>query len=254
MVSGVIDTTPDLLRQRFEALAPLAEPDMREWAKRLAVSHLTHYESVFTHVNRIASSGGVVKVADVGAVPGYITGTLKEAGFDVEGVDINPARTAGIFLEGGVPCHKVDVEQGQLPFEEGQLDLVLFNEILEHLRINPLHALRETFRVLRPGGSILLSTPNITPFMRWRFLRGQDYQGDIIQEFAKLEKIGHMGHIRLYSQNEVENLLQFAGFEIEKVSLEGQIRKQRSVVCRAMRVLRPHSMRPHLYVWAVKPG
>lgn len=254
--SRSIEIPDDLseLKEDFQILAANAEPDMFDWAKRLAGSHVAHYKSVFSYINRISSNQTIRKVADVGAVPGFITVTLKQSGFDVQAVDINPERTKGIFASADIPAHKADVEKERLPFEDGQLDLVLFNEILEHLRIDPIFALRETFRVLKPGGSALFSTPNITPIMRWRFLRGHDYQGDIIAEFAKLEKIGHMGHIRLYSQNEVERLLKFVGYEIHQSTLEGPVRRGRSVVRLGLRMLFRNKMRPHLYVWALKPA
>lgn len=247
-----IPDDPCELTSRYEQMAKLARSNMVSWAESVARSHLEHYLSVFSFVNLIAERRVTEKVADVGAVPGFITATLKTSGFDVEGVDIDPSRTREIFSNAAVPCHKADVENDPLPFRDDEMDLVLFNEILEHLRINPIHALRETFRVLKPGGSFLLSTPNITPLMRWSFFRGHDYQGDIVKEFEKLERIGHMGHIRLYSTQEVTRLLKYVGYEIRRVSLEGTIPKFPGIMPRILKIMAKEEMRPHTYVWAVK--
>jgi SAM-dependent methyltransferase len=110
---------------------------------------------------------------------------------------------------------QVDIEREPLPFPSGEFETVLFTEILEHLRINPLHALREVARVLTPGGRLLLSTPHITPLDRVRFLWGRSYQGNPVREFRKLEWLGHMGHIRLYSLDEINEFLQEVGLRMQ---------------------------------------
>lgn len=71
---------------------------------------------------------------------------------------------------------KADLEigpAGQLPCEEGSFDCVLSSQVLEHV-IDPQEYLREAFRVLRRGGSLVLSThgiwpyhPDPTDFWRW---------------------------------------------------------------------------------------
>ena len=80
------------------------------------------------------------------------------------------------------------------------------------MRINPLFTLRESNRVLKPKGILLLSTPNITPAHRLRFfLYEQGYQGNRIDAFEKLERWGHMGHFRLYTLREIESLIKYLG-------------------------------------------
>jgi SAM-dependent methyltransferase len=132
----------------------------------------------------------------------------------VQGGDIDPERMAGISQKYGLLIHKADVEREHLPFPAASFGIVLFTEILEHLRLNPLFALREAHRVLEPGGRMILSTPNITMPARLRFLAGRAYQGDLVAQFEKLETIGHMGHARLYSCDEVRRFLEHTGFRV----------------------------------------
>jgi SAM-dependent methyltransferase len=61
-----------------------------------------------------------------------------------------------------VKCYNHDLETGMFPVKDGTYDFVLCCEVLEHMEIDPMHMLSEINRVLRPGGTLLLTTPNIT--------------------------------------------------------------------------------------------
>lgn len=96
------------------------------------------------------------RALDLGAGQGALSEALKLRGFEVTAADINTAQ----FRASGVMCAKLDLNR-PLPFAGGGFDLVLAVEILEHLE-SPRAFLREIFRVLRPGGLAVVSTPNIT--------------------------------------------------------------------------------------------
>jgi len=90
-----------------------------------------------------------------------MTYLLKAAGLDVVGVDLAPQRAAAFIERNGLDIHQADIEGEPLPFEEGRFSMALLNEVFEHLRINPLERLERIHRVLRPGGILLLTTPNL---------------------------------------------------------------------------------------------
>ena len=152
------------------------------------------------------------EILEVGSAPGQFTILLDRLGYRVKGVDLAPERLAPIWCKYEISIAQADVEQDKLPFPDESFDIVLFMEILEHLRLNPLHALREVRRVLRPNGRIVLSTPNITPLHRLRFFVGKSYFDHPLETFGKLEWLGHAGHIRLYSLEEIEDVLREIGF------------------------------------------
>ena len=70
------------------------------------------------------------------------------------GVDVFPgmAREKWDYVTGDVSSH--------LPVEEGSFDVVVAGEIIEHVP-NPDLLLREIRRALRPGGTLIVSTPNL---------------------------------------------------------------------------------------------
>jgi SAM-dependent methyltransferase len=96
------------------------------------------------------------RALDLGAGQGALSHAMNLRGFDVTAADINTRQ----FRAAGVACSKIDLNR-PLPFHDGGFDLVFAVEVLEHLE-SPRAFLREIFRVLRPGGLAVISTPNIT--------------------------------------------------------------------------------------------
>lgn len=69
---------------------------------------------------------------------------------------------------------KADLSNAVLPIEDASIDCVLAIAIIEHLE-NPYHGIRELARVLKPGGTLLVSLPHIhSARSKWNFLfRGE---------------------------------------------------------------------------------
>ena len=132
-------------------------------------------------------------------------------------------------------------------FKPSSFDVVVMSEVLEHLGVNAIHALRECHRMLRSGGHLILSVPNVSLRHRVRFLFGRDYQGDIVQEFRSLETLGHMGHFRLYSHREVSSLLEYAGFEPRVAKVAGWLPGGKWRFLRYLGPFRDH-FRSHFYL------
>jgi SAM-dependent methyltransferase len=145
------------------------------------------------------------------------------------------------------------VETEAVPFDSRSFDIVLFNEIFEHLRIDPIFTMREVQRVLVPGGRLLLSTPNLRSFRGLRNLvvrnQGHAASGGVYDQYEKRETLGHMGHVREYTTREVAEFLARVGFLVERMVFRGG--HGRGVVGLAER-LAP-SLRPFFTVVARKP-
>lgn len=74
---------------------------------------------------------------------------------------------------GDIPGKTANLNKDNLPFEDASFDLVTCTEVIEHIE-NYHHLVREAYRVLKPGGHFIVSTPNILNLRsRWIFmLRG----------------------------------------------------------------------------------
>jgi SAM-dependent methyltransferase len=105
-------------------------------------------------------------------------------------------------------------ELEQFPYPDDSFDVVLFCEILEHLTLDPTHVLNEIHRVLRPGGLILLTTPNM---LRWEHLRDLALGKNINDPYSGYGVYGR--HNREYAPQEVIRLLEECGFSVRQVRL-----------------------------------
>lgn len=236
----------------LEADASLIPDRFQGWWKNYLHRHHHYYLDVLSFLNEQDKQG---KILEVGSVPGHFTVLLKLLGYDVLGVDIDPKRVAPLWQKYDLTVEKVDIEQQPLPFPANSFSVVLFSEILEHLRMNPLYALKELHRVLAPGGRLILGTPNITVLHRFHFLLGKGYQGNPVEEFKKLDSLGHMGHIRLYTLDEVESFLKHTGFQVASHAYKGPI-KTESMSEKLIALLAPKKerLRNFLHVIARKDG
>lgn len=89
---------------------------------------------------------------------------------------------------------------------EDSIDVVLFTEIIEHIAFNPVALWRTVHRVLRPGGTIVVTTPNYYALRgrAWspmRFVRGRG-AGLTVASLLDIPTLGH--HWKEYSRKELE--------------------------------------------------
>jgi ubiquinone/menaquinone biosynthesis C-methylase UbiE len=74
------------------------------------------------------------------------------------------------FAAGGVPIERVNLNTEPLPYPDRVFDLVTCSEVIEHLE-NYRALLREANRVLKPGGLLVVTTPNVlNAYSRLRYL------------------------------------------------------------------------------------
>jgi SAM-dependent methyltransferase len=103
-----------------------------------------------------------------------------------------------------------NIEEDQFPYASNSFDVVLFCEIIEHLLMNPLAALRQIHRVLKPEGRLILTTPNVARLENViAMIRGTN----IFDPYSGFGPYGR--HNREYTRLELLALLEFAGFEVE---------------------------------------
>lgn len=157
------------------------------------------------------------KILEVGSFPYHFTALLKIINLPVTGVDLLPNRCEQMIKKFELNIVKCDIEKEPLPFIDSSFKYLIFSEVFEHLRYDPLYTLSQLNRVLSDDGWLILTTPNLYAIQKIvKFLLGYGYC-DPVREFAKLRNGGHMGHIREYSHKDVKKFLDTANFIVKRV-------------------------------------
>jgi SAM-dependent methyltransferase len=156
---------------------------------------------------------------EIGGYPFCFSICLKKFGLDVATVDLAPERACSLIHDYDLRVVACDIERGHLPFPDHSVFTILLCATFEHLRVDPLFALEEMRRVLKPDGLLYLTTPNLYRLGNIvSFALGRGLAFDPIREYGKLRRVGHMGHVREYTASEIRRFLTLAGFIDIKVT------------------------------------
>lgn len=112
-----------------------------------------------------------------------------------------------------------DAEKDPFPYANESFDTVLCCELLEHLTADPMHMMSEINRILKPGGSLILTTPNIASLRAIHaILHG--YHPSFFPAYILPRKPGEEAearHNREYSPKEIYHLYWESGLEVTMV-------------------------------------
>lgn len=156
------------------------------------------------------------QVLDLGCGHGDYSKRIHDIGFEVIASDIDISR----FRYRGIIDFQVCDISKPLPFPDACCDYILLMEVIEHLR-NPYSVMEEINRILKPGGRLIISAPNILNFKsRLRFLFEGSYEyfrePPLDQARNPKETIPNL-HLVPYRYHELEFLLSDTGFSVENV-------------------------------------
>jgi 2-polyprenyl-3-methyl-5-hydroxy-6-metoxy-1,4-benzoquinol methylase len=153
----------------------------------------------------LALAGRPRDVLDVGCSSGYLAQPLIDAGARVVGLELDPDAAA----EARTVCEEVlvgDIESMELPFAHASFDVVLCGDVVEHLR-DPGVALARFRPLLRPGGRLVLTTPNVANWaMRLSLLAGRWRYTD--------RGILDRSHAHLFTRKTLEETVVGAGYRV----------------------------------------
>ena len=185
---------------------------------------------VDTHLTRLVKTleitppgGPEDRILEMGAYLQITPALRSKLGYGcVRGCYYGPAgkidRRSAISTEGETFDCEIDLfnaEKDPFPYPDGHFSTVLCCELIEHLTEDPMHLMSEVNRIVKPGGHLVLTTPNIGS------LRGiaailEGYHPGIFTAYIRPRAAGEVEarHNREYTPKEIERLLMNSGFTV----------------------------------------
>lgn len=162
--------------------------DYRDMEKAL----LPHFQRRIATIDHLLTGKG--ELLDFGCAAGFFLKVVRQDGWKINGVELSQemGKEASELL-------KTPIYQSLQALPTRPLDAITFWEVIEHLP-SPLEQLREMYNALRPGGILMLSTPNTG---HWKAIR-QPEQWDGYRPPS---------HLQFFTRQSLQDVLQRAGFE-----------------------------------------
>ena len=116
------------------------------------------------------------------------------------------------------PLADVKADICNLPFQDNEFDFIICNHVLEHIP-DDTKAMKEIYRVLKPGGTALLQVPYQADLKR-------TFSDDSITDPKERAKVfGQYDHVRIYGMDYFDKL-QSIGFKVEAVDYTKELSKE----------------------------
>ncbi len=153
---------------------------------------------------RLPASGA--RILDVGCADGYLLAPFC-AHHQITGVDVSN-QFAAHALKAGFVAHQIkDLSADRLDLEDQSFDAVFCGQTIEHV-IDSDWLLSELNRILKPGGSLMITTPNVRSvhsLVRW-----------LMNESPAFGAKYRSGHVRDWTTRLLRRAIENNGFEVER--------------------------------------
>lgn len=151
------------------------------------------------------------QVLDVGCYPPILFNFLQQQGFTTYGIASTHEQIESEVVK------VLNIETDKFPWENNKFNLLVFTEVIEHLPHNPVVPLKEMYRVLAPGGVLMITTPNAAKLHhRLKLLSGKSTSFPVEQLMTVKPDNGSLYHLhnREYTLEELVEILRLVGFEM----------------------------------------
>lgn len=142
------------------------------------------------------------KILDIGCAAGFFLDYARSKGWDACGIEISPWAREIAQLQLGLNIFNKTLKE--LAFPDNHFDVITMYDVLEHTA-DPLSELQEVFRVLKPGGLLVLNLPNINSLLA-RINKSN---------WLKLDPPQHLYH---FTPETISRMVNSVGFKVEELA------------------------------------
>jgi glycosyltransferase involved in cell wall biosynthesis/SAM-dependent methyltransferase len=112
---------------------------------------------------------------------------------------------------------RFDAERDRFPYPDSHFSTVVCGELIEHLPADPMHMMSELNRVLKTGGNLVLTTPNLASLRAISAILQGYHPGFYPAYLRPSDEQTEARHNREYTPREIELLLKDSGFEVVRL-------------------------------------
>lgn len=175
--------------------------------------HQTHKRRIARTLDLLLQEKPKGKLLELGTgkvIPMSLQQLAPELEVHVTDFNLNKPKVDTMLIEDRkVSTYRIDLETQPIPVEDSTFDFVLCCEVIEHLELDPMFMMSEINRVLKPNGTLILTTPNITSSRAlWKMLRGMDPY--FYMQYRHKPKLYR--HNYEYSEYSIREVVKAAGF------------------------------------------
>jgi SAM-dependent methyltransferase len=126
------------------------------------INHKRRYARTIQVLLDQQPSGRLLEIGTSKLIPRALKTLAPEVEVSVTHFDLDSPEEGTLEIDGdSFPAYCVDLEKKALPAPDDYFDYILCCEVLEHMEIDPMFMLSEINRVMKPGGTLILTTPNV---------------------------------------------------------------------------------------------
>lgn len=176
--------------------------------------HAIRLHETYKEALRILPNGG--SVLSVGSWRAHVECALAgKHGIDVTVFDFPEMLVSEQYEAFGFKVEAGDFLSDAIDSVPGRYDLVLFCEIVEHIPLDPVEQFRKLKRFLKPGGKLLVTTPNVASASRClQLLRGKNINQPAALLFSPVSAENSAVHRREYVMSEMVEAMRKAGLAV----------------------------------------
>jgi ubiquinone/menaquinone biosynthesis C-methylase UbiE len=132
--------------------------------------HYMRFRKIINEINKLYQTNTnkeKIKILDFASHTGVMGIVLKTFGYEIHCTDLENVIQANLdnYTKNDLKVRFLNNNWDRLPYPDDHFDCLIFSEVLEHLYESPIKYLEEFYRILKPDGYLLITTPNV---MCWK--------------------------------------------------------------------------------------